>query len=307
MKLSIIVPMYNEEETINLFYDALEDVKNKLTDIEYEYWFVDDGSTDKTMEKIRKLQVKDDRVHFISFSRNFGKEAALYAGLENSTGGLVTVMDADLQDPPALLPEMIAGVTSGEWDCVGTRRISRDGESKIRTMFANTFYWIINKTSQVNMVPGARDYRVMTRQMVNETLRLPEYNRFSKGIFSWVGFKTKYLEYENVKRVAGNTSWSFWGLFKYAIEGIVTFSETPLLLASGLGALMAFLSGVSLIFVVIRALVDNTSVAGWASSISILLFVSGVQLFVLGIIGRYIGNIYLEVKRRPIYVANEIK
>lgn len=307
MKLSIIVPVYNEEETIDLFYNAVEDVKKELIDIEYEYWFIDDGSVDKTMEHVRALQAKDETVHFVTFARNFGKEAALYAGLKNATGDLITVMDVDLQDPPALLPEMIAGVRSGEWDCIGTRRVSRDGESKIRTLFANTFYWLINKISKVEMVPGARDFRVMTRQMVDAILDLPEYNRFSKGIFSWVGFRTKYLEYKNIERVAGTTSWSFWGLFRYAIEGIVTFSETPLLLASGLGALMALVSSISLVFVVVRALINNTSVAGWASTISILLFIGGVQLLVLGIIGRYIGNIYMEVKHRPIYVAREIK
>lgn len=307
MKLSIIVPVYNEEETVNLFYDAVQEVQSDLPDIEYEYWFIDDGSVDKTMDKVRALQVRDEAVHFVTFARNFGKEAALYAGLKNATGDLVTVMDVDLQDPPTLLPEMVAGVRSGDWDCIGTRRVSRDGESKIRTLFANTFYWLINKISPIEMVPGARDFRVMTRQMVDAILELPEYNRFSKGIFSWVGFRTKYLEYKNVERVAGTTSWSFWGLFRYAIEGIVTFSETPLIFASGLGALMALVSSISLIFVVIRALINNTSVAGWSSTISILLFIGGVQLLVLGIIGRYIGNIYLEVKHRPIYVAREIK
>lgn len=307
MKLSIIVPVYNEEETVDLFYDAVEAVHDKLTNIEYEYWFVDDGSSDNTMQKVRGLQARDSTVHYITFARNFGKEAALYAGLKNATGDLVTVMDVDLQDPPALLPEMVAGVLSGEWDCIGTRRVSREGESKIRTFFANTFYWLINKMSRVEMVPGARDFRVMTRQMVDSILELPEYNRFSKGIFSWVGYRTKYLEYKNVERVAGTTSWSFWGLFKYAIEGIVTFSEAPLLFASGLGAIMALFASISIIFVVIRALVTSTSVAGWASTISIMLFIGGVQLLVLGIIGRYIGNIYLEVKQRPIYVAREIK
>ncbi|MCM0598679.1 glycosyltransferase [Periweissella fabalis] len=307
LRLSIIVPVYNEEETVALFYDAVEAVHSELTDIEYEYWFIDDGSSDQTMAEVRKLQAKDDAVHYVTFARNFGKEAALYAGLKNATGDLVTVMDVDLQDPPALLPEMIAGVVSGEWDCIGTRRVSREGESKIRTMFANTFYWLINKISPVEMVPGARDFRVMTRQMVDAILELGEYNRFSKGIFSWVGFKTKYLEYKNIERVAGTTSWSFWGLFRYAIEGIVTFSETPLMIASGLGAAMAGVATISLIFVIIRALINNSSVAGWASTISILLFIGGVQLLVLGIIGRYIGNIYMEVKRRPIYVAREIK
>lgn len=307
MKLSIIVPVYNEEETVDLFYAAVEEVHDKLSDIEFEYWFIDDGSADNTMIKVCELQAKDNAVHYVTFARNFGKEAALYAGLKNATGDLVTVMDVDLQDPPTLLPEMIAGVRSGEWDCIGTRRISRDGESKIRTLFANTFYWLINKISKVEMVPGARDFRVMTRQMVDSILELTEYNRFSKGIFSWVGYRTKYLEYKNIERVAGTTSWSFWGLFKYAIEGIVTFSEAPLLFASGLGALMAFVASISIIFVVIRALITSTSVAGWASTISIMLFIGGLQLLVLGIIGRYIGNIYLEVKRRPIYVAREIK
>lgn len=305
MKLSIIVPSYNEEETIMLFYEALEEVHKKLLDVEYEYWFIDDGSKDKTLEILQDLHNKDSHVHYISFSRNFGKEAALYAGLENATGDLITVMDADLQDPPSLLPEMIAGVLSGEWDAIGTRRVSRDGESKIRSLFAKTFYWLINKISSVEMVDGARDFRVMSRQMVDAVLEMPEYNRFSKGIFSWVGFRTKYLEYKNIERIAGNTSWSFLQLFKYAIEGIVTFSETPLVIASSLGALMAIFSGFSLLGVVIRALINNTSVAGWPSLVSIFLFIGGIQLFVLGIIGRYIGNIYLEVKKRPIYLAKE--
>ncbi|MBM7543999.1 glycosyltransferase involved in cell wall biosynthesis [Weissella beninensis] len=305
MKLSIIVPSYNEEETIMLFYDALEEVHKSLTDIEYEYWFIDDGSTDKTLEILNNLHNIDEHVHYISFSRNFGKEAALYAGLENATGDLITVMDADLQDPPTLLPEMIAGVRSGEWDSIGTRRISRDGESKIRSLFAKTFYWLINKISSVEMVDGARDFRVMSRQMVTAVLAMPEYNRFSKGIFSWVGFRTKYLEYKNIERVAGNTSWSFWQLCKYAIEGIVTFSEIPLVIASSLGAFMAIFSGLSLLVVVLRALINNTSVAGWPSMVAIFLFIGGIQLFVLGIIGRYIGNIYLEVKKRPIYLAKE--
>lgn len=288
-----------------LFYDALEEVHKSLTDIEYEYWFIDDGSTDKTLEILNNLHNIDEHVHYISFSRNFGKEAALYAGLENATGDLITVMDADLQDPPTLLPEMIAGVRSGEWDSIGTRRISRDGESKIRSLFAKTFYWLINKISSVEMVDGARDFRVMSRQMVTAVLAMPEYNRFSKGIFSWVGFRTKYLEYKNIERVAGNTSWSFWQLCKYAIEGIVTFSEIPLVIASSLGAFMAIFSGLSLLVVVLRALINNTSVAGWPSMVAIFLFIGGIQLFVLGIIGRYIGNIYLEVKKRPIYLAKE--
>lgn len=307
MKLSIIVPSYNEEETVNIFYEAMEEVHKSLTDIDYEYWFVDDGSKDKTLLQIKQLQEKDDAVHYITFSRNFGKEAALYAGLEHATGDLVTVMDIDLQDPPTLLPEMIAGVRSGEWDAIGTRRVTRDGESKIRSFFARMFYKFINKISSTEMVDGARDFRVMSRQMVDAVLAMPEYNRFSKGIFSWVGFKTKYLEYKNVERVAGTTSWSFWSLLKYAIEGIVTFSEAPLIFASGLGALMAGISMISLVAVVIRALINNTSVGGWPSMVSIFLFIGGLQLLVLGIIGRYIGNIYLEVKSRPIYLAREVK
>ncbi|QBO35608.1 glycosyltransferase [Periweissella cryptocerci] len=307
MKLSIIVPSHNEEETVSIFYNAMEDVHKTLTDIEYEYWFVDDGSKDNTLAEIKKLSAIDDNVHYVTFSRNFGKEAALYAGLEHATGELVTVMDIDLQDPPTLLPEMIAGVRSGEWDAVGTRRVTRDGESKIRSFFAKMFYKFINRISSTEMVDGARDFRVMSRQMVDAVLEMPEYNRFSKGIFSWVGFKTKYLEYKNIERVAGTTSWSFWSLLKYAIEGIVTFSEAPLLIASGLGAVMAAISGVSLIVVVVRALVNNTSVGGWPSMVSIFLFIGGIQLLVLGIIGRYIGNIYLEVKHRPIYLAREVK
>lgn len=307
MKLSIIVPAYNEQETVAIFYREVEKIAVTQADIDFEYWFIDDGSKDNTLQEIKKLNASHSNVHYVTFSRNFGKEAALYAGLEHAQGDLVAVMDIDLQDPPALLPEMIAGVRSGEWDAVGSRRITRDGESKIRSAFATLFYRLVNKISATEMVDGARDFRVMSRQMVDAALAMPEYSRFSKGIFSWIGFRTKYLEYKNVERVAGSTSWSFWGLLKYAIEGIVIFSETPLLLASGLGALMATISGVSLIVVVIRALIDNTSVAGWPSMVAIFLFIGGIQMLVLGIIGRYIGNIYLEVKHRPIYLAREVK
>lgn len=308
MKLSIIVPAFNEQETVNIFYTEVEKVHADLTtDIDFEYWFIDDGSKDDTLKKIKELNGEHENVHYVTFSRNFGKEAALYAGLEHADGDLVAVMDIDLQDPPTLLPEMIDGVLSGEWDAVGSRRITRDGESKIRSFFAKMFYKFINGISSTEMIDGARDFRVMSRQMVDAIMEMPEYNRFSKGIFSWVGFKTKYLEYKNIERVAGVTSWSFWGLLKYAVEGIVTFSEAPLIFASGLGAVMSGVSLISLIVVVLRALINNTSVSGWPSMVSIFLFIGGLQLLVLGIIGRYIGNIYLEVKRRPIYLAREVK
>jgi glycosyltransferase involved in cell wall biosynthesis len=303
--LSIIVPAYNEEETVPLFYAALEEQHADLPTVEYEYWFIDDGSTDGTLAAVKALAAADDRVHYVSFSRNFGKEAGLYAGLQHATGELVCVMDIDLQDPPTLLPDMVAGVQSGEWDAVGSRRVTRSGESRLRSFFARTFYRLINHISDVEMVDGARDFRVMSRAMVDTVLAMPEYNRFSKGIFAWVGFRTKYLEYENVERVAGTTSWSFWGLMKYAVEGIVTFSEVPLNLAAWVGGLMSGAAFIGMLVVIIRALVHNQSVSGWPSLVTIMLFIAGIQLMVLGIIGRYIGNIYMEVKRRPIYVAKE--
>lgn len=306
--LSIIVPVYNEQEAIPLFFEALEQVKTKIKNFTFEYWFIDDGSTDNTIQTIKELNIEHDYVHFIEFSRNFGKESALYAGLEHATGDYIAVMDVDLQDPPSLLPEMLDGVMSGEYDAVGTRRINRDGEPPIRSFFSSLFYKIINKISDTHIVEGARDYRVMTRQMVESILSVQEYNRFSKGIFAWVGFKQKYIEYKNVDRVAGNTSWSFWKLLKYSLEGIVSFSQAPLLISFFMGFISFLIAIVFIIILFVRHFIDpGAAINGWTSMVVIILMVSGVQLLGLGIIGRYISNIYLEVKKRPIYLARKIK
>jgi len=306
--ISIIVPCYNEQESIPLFYAAVEKVAATLTNHQIEYWFVNDGSSDQSLAEMRALQTTDvDHVHYISFSRNFGKEAALYAGLQAATGDYVAVMDVDLQDPPALLPEMITGIEQDGFDCVGTRRTTRVDEPPIRSFFAKQFYRIINRISQTEIVDGARDYRLMTRQMVDAILEMSEYNRFSKGIFSWVGFDTKYLEYQNQDRVAGTTSWSFWGLFKYSLDGIVTFSETPLAIASFIGFFSFIIASLALIFIIIRALIFGDPTTGWPSLISVMLMVGGLQLLCLGIVGKYIGKIYLEVKNRPVYIVKEKK
>ncbi|MED9787110.1 glucosyl transferase family 2 [Latilactobacillus curvatus] len=306
--ISIIVPCYNEQESIPLFYAAVEKVAATLADHCIEYIFVNDGSADESLAEMRALQAQDpEHVHYISFSRNFGKEAALYAGLQAATGDYVSVMDVDLQDPPELLPEMIHGIEVEGYDCVGTRRTTRAGEPPVRSFFAKQFYKIINRISQTEIVDGARDYRLMTRQMVNAILEMSEYNRFSKGIFSWVGFDTKYLEYKNQDRVAGQTSWSFWGLFKYSLDGIVTFSETPLAIASFVGFFSFVIALLALIFIVIRALIFGDPTNGWPSLISVILMVGGLQLLCLGIVGKYIGKIYLEVKNRPVYIVKEKK
>lgn len=303
--LSIIVPCYNEEATLPLFVAAVEQVNQEMKET-IEYLFVNDGSKDQTLQVMKDLYRQyPDKVRFISFSRNFGKEAALYAGLQAAKGKYVTVMDADLQDPPELLPEMLRLIQTGDYDCIGTRRINRDGEPALRSLFAKLFYRLVNKIGQTEIVDGARDFRLMTRQMVNAILELTEYNRFSKGIFSWVGFNTKYLDFENRERVAGKTSWSFWSLFRYSIDGIVNFSEAPLNLASIVGALSCVGSGVALIFIVVRALLYGDPTTGWPSMVSIMLFVGGLQLLCLGIIGKYIGKIFMETKKRPLYLIKE--
>ena len=307
-KLSIVVPCYNEEETIPLFYPAVEKVVKQMP-VETEYWFVNDGSSDDTLAELRKLHAQDpERVHYVSFSRNFGKEAGLYAGLQVATGDYVVVMDADLQDPPEYLPEMYKAISTGEYDCVGMRRTDRKGEAKFKSFLSNQFYNVINKISDTKIVSGARDYRMMTRQMVDAVLSLTEYNRFSKGIFNWVGFKTKYLPYKNVERVAGTTDWSTRKLFKYAIDGITDFSEAPLAIATWAGGLTAFVSIIGMIVVVIRKILEPSSSAfGWASMVCIILFLGGIQLLCLGIVGRYIGRIYMQTKKRPIYIIKEKK
>jgi len=306
--ISLVIPCYNEQETISLFYAEVEKIKKGLRGHRLEYIFVDDGSNDGTLEVLRQLnQQNPAEVHYISFSKNFGKESALYAGLKESQGDYVAVMDADLQDPPEQLSQMLVGIEDEGYDVVGTRRIDRKGEPIIRSFFAKLFYKLINKLSHTQFVSGARDFRLMTRQVVDSILEMSEYNRFSKGLFSWVGFKTKYLEYTNQDRIAGKTSWSFWGLFKYSIEGIINFSEAPLYLASYVGVGSFLVSIVSLIFIILRKLFYGGSVNGWASLVSIVLLIGGIQLFCLGILGRYIGNIYLEVKKRPIYIVKEKK
>ena len=302
MKVSIVVPCYNEEKTVPLFFNEVEKFKGIH---EFEYLFIDDGSRDNTLQAIKALANDHEYVRFISFSRNFGKEAALYAGLQASTGDLVSVMDVDLQDPPDLLPEMIETIMQSDIYCVGTRRSTRDGEPPIRSFFAKKFYQLINKISDTEMVDGARDFRLMTRQMVDAILELTEYNRFSKGLFSWVGFKTKYISFENRERVAGETSWSFWKLFNYSIDGIVNFSDAPLTIASFVGALSCIGSGLAILFIILRALLYGDPTAGWPSMVSIFLFIGGIQLLCLGIIGKYIGKIFLETKQRPVYIIRE--
>jgi len=302
MKISIVIPCFNEEKTVPLFFDEVEKFRG---DYEFEYLFIDDGSSDGTLAAIKKLANVHESVRFVAFSRNFGKEAALYAGLQASTGDLVTVMDVDLQDPPELLPVMIDKVINSNIDCIGTRRSTREGEPAIRSFFAKKFYQLINKISDTEMIDGARDYRMMTRQMVDAVLELAEYNRFSKGLFSWVGFKTEYLSFENRERVAGETSWSFWKLFNYSIDGIVNFSDTPLNIASFVGALSCIGSGIAILFIILRALLFGDPTSGWPSLVSIVLFIGGIQLLCLGIIGKYIGKIFLETKKRPVYIVRE--
>ena len=306
-KLSIVVPCFNEQETVPIFFDTVQNVCVEDKSFELEYLFVDDGSTDNTLAEIRALNKEwPNFVRYISFSRNFGKEAALYAGLKAATGDYVVVMDVDLQDPPKLLLEMLKYLRSGDYDCVGTRRINRKGEPAIRSFFARFFYRIINKISSTNIIDGARDYRMMTKQMVSAVVSMAEYNRFSKGLFSWVGFNTKYLNYENIERVTGKTSWSFWKLFKYSIDGITDFSEVPLSIASWTGVVSFVCAIVGMLFIFVRALVvPASSVSGWASMVCIILFIGGIQLLCLGIVGKYIGKIYLQSKNRPIYIVKE--
>lgn len=304
--LSVIVPCYNEQEVIEDFYAEFVKVIPFFTEknIETELLFIDDGSKDNTVAEVKKLKEQDDRVRMISFSRNFGKEAAIYAGLEKSRGDYVVVMDADLQDPPALLPEMFAGIEEG-YESVATRRTNRKGEPIIRSFFAKCFYKIMRKMSKADIVDGARDYRLMTRKFVDAVLKISEYNRFTKGIFGWVGFETKWLTFENIERQKGKTKWSFWKLLIYSIEGIVGFSTAPLAFASVLGIVFCMLAFVFLLFIFGRALFFGDPVAGWPSTICIILLVSGVQMFCMGIMGQYLAKTYLEVKHRPIYVVDE--
>ena len=303
-KISLVVPCYNEQEVINLFYEEIQKIKKDFDNVKFEIIFVNDGSSDNTLNLMRELSQNDD-VRYISFSRNFGKEAAMYAGLEASTGDYVAIMDADLQDPPALLKEMYEILESGEYDSVATRRVSRKGEPVIRSFFARLYYKLINKISKTEIVDGARDFRLMTRQMVNSVLSLKEYNRFSKGIFSWVGYRTKWLEYENIERAAGTTKWSFFKLFLYSLESIVAFSTVPLSIASVFGILFCFIAFIIIIFIIVRTLVYGDPTSGWPSMVCIMFFIGGIQLLCTGIIGQYLSKTYLEVKKRPIYIVAE--
>lgn len=303
--ISVIVPCFNEEEAIPYFYEEIKKVSEKMNDVKFEYIFVDDGSKDKTLLILKAYAKIDERVRYVSFSRNFGKEAAMMAGLEYSNGDYVTLMDADLQDPPSMLSEMLKIITEEGYDCVGTRRVTRKGEPKIRSFFARMFYKIINKMSKTEMVDGARDYRLMKRKVVDAIISMKEYNRYSKGIFSFVGFKTKWLEYENVERVAGKTKWSFWKLFKYAIEGIVGFSTFPLILSTLMGILFCFLAFLMVVIIIVKTLIFGDPVSGWPSLVCIIFFIGGIQLFVMGIMGQYLAKTYLETKARPIYIVSE--
>ena len=304
-KISVIVPCYNEEESLPLFYIEICKVAESFKHVDFEFIFVNDGSRDNTLSLARDLAKSDKRVRYISFSRNFGKEAAILAGLEYSVGDYVAIMDADLQDPPSLLHEMYDGIKNEGYDCVATRRVSRKGEPPIRSFFAKCYYKLINKISKTEIVDGARDYRLMSRQMVNSILELREYNRFSKGIFSWVGYNTKWLEYKNVERVAGTTKWSFWKLFLYSLESIVAFSTVPLAIASVMGLIFFLVSVIMIIFIIVKTLTIGDPVAGWPSLVCIIFFVSGVQLFSIGVIGQYLSKLYLEVKKRPVYIVKE--
>ena len=304
-KITIAVPCYNEEEALTPFFAEVTRVAAEMPCVEFEFLFINDGSRDKTIEKIRQLAAQDDRVKYISFSRNFGKEAGIYAGLENASGDYVVIMDADLQDPPALLPEMYRAVTEEGYDCVGSRRVTRKGEPPIRSFFARMFYKIINKMSDAEIVDGARDFQMMSRPVVDAILSMGEYNRFSKGIFGWIGFHKKWLEYENIERVAGETKWSFWKLFLYAIQGIVAFSTTPLVLSSVFGLFCCLLAFIMIVVVIIRTLVFGDPTQGWPSLVCIMLLLSGIQMLGIGIVGQYLAKTYLETKNRPIYLVRE--
>lgn len=304
-KISIIVPCYNEEEAMPLFYDEICKTASTFDKVDFEFIFVNDGSRDRTLEVARDLAKKDKRVRYISFSRNFGKEAAMLAGLEYSQGDYVAIMDADLQDPPSMLHDMYDGIKNEGYDCVATRRVNRKGEPPIRSFFAKCYYKLINRISDTEIVDGARDYRLMSRQMVDSILSLKEYNRFSKGIFSWVGYNTKWLEYKNVERVAGTTKWNFWKLFLYSLESIVAFSTVPLAISSIIGIMFFLISMIMIVFIIVRTITFGDPVAGWPSLVCIIFFVSGVQLFGIGVIGQYLSKLYLEVKGRPVYIVKE--
>ena len=303
--LSLAIPCYNEALALPYFIDEIEKIKPQLLDVHIEVILINDGSKDDTLEVMKKISDEYEYVRYISFSRNFGKESAILAGLQASKGDWVAVMDADLQDPPHLLPEMLKAIQEEGYDCVGTRRTTRKGEPPIRSFFARAFYKIINRISSIKLVDGARDFKLLSRQAANALLSLPEVNRFSKGLYEWIGFKTKWIEFENEPRVAGETKWSFWGLLKYSIEGILSFSTAPLVLAALLGLFFMFLSLVGIIFLFVRQLLYHNSAYGWTSLTCIILLLSGVQLFCLGIIGQYISKMYTEIKKRPHYILDK--
>lgn len=305
-KLSVVVPCFNEQEAVPIFYNEVKKVLVTLK-AEYEIIFVDDGSSDKTLEEVKELSEKDKCVHYVSFSRNFGKEAAMYAGLKKAAGDYVVIMDVDLQDPPSLIPEMLSAVRSGEFDSAATRRTNRKGEPPVRSMFARLFYKLMRYFSDIDIVDGARDFRMMSRTMVDAVLSVSERGRFSKGIFAWVGFRTKYFEYKNVERSAGKTKWNFRKLFLYSLDGIVAFSTKPLVLASITGILFLFLSFLFIIFIIVRKVLFGDPTAGWPSLVCIILFVSGIQLFCTGILGQYLAKVYLETKQRALYIAKDEK
>lgn len=304
-KISVVVPCYNEQEALPIFYVETTKELEKIPNVTWEFVLVDDGSKDKTLETMQKLAEKDEKVKYISFSRNFGKESAMYAGLENATGDYVVLMDADLQDPPALLGRMVMEIEENGYDCVGTRRVTRKGEPPIRSFFARMFYKLINKISRTEIVDGARDFRMMKREMVDAVVKMCEYNRFSKGILSWVGFKTLWLEYENIERVAGQTKWNFWKLFLYSIDGIVAFSTAPLVISSVLGIAICFIAFCLMAFYVVKAIAFGDPVSGFPTLISVILMLGGLQLLCLGILGQYLSKTYLETKNRPIYIVGK--
>lgn len=304
MKISLIIPCYNEEEALPIFYKETKKVLNDMA-CDHEILFVNDGSKDGTLSILKELAKQDDKVIYLSFSRNFGKESAMYAGFCNATGDYVAVMDADMQDPPGLLPDMLKKLEEEAYDSVATRRVTRKGEPPIRSYFARMFYRVINRVSDADIVDGARDFRLMKREMVDAIVEMSEYNRFSKGIFGWIGFRTYWMPYENVNRVAGETKWNFWKLLKYAVDGVINFSQAPLSIASWFGMFMTVLSFFAVVFIIVRKLVFGDPVDGWASTVCIITFIGGIQLFCMGIMGQYIAKTYMEVKKRPHYIVAE--
>ena len=304
-KITVVVPCYNEEAALGAFYREITATAQAMPEVAFEFLFINDGSKDQTLETIKRFAQQDERVKYVSFSRNFGKEAGIYAGLENASGDYVVVMDADLQDPPALLPQMYHYIKGEGYDCVGSRRVDRKGEPPIRSFFARTFYRLINRISDANVVDGARDFQMMNRDVVQAILSMKEYNRFSKGIFGWIGFQKKWLEYENIARVAGETKWSFWKLFLYAMEGILAFSTAPLVISSVVGLVCCMLAFVMILVIIFRTLYFGDPTAGWPSLVCIILLLSGIQMLGIGILGQYLAKTYLETKRRPIYLVRE--